>query len=246
MASPSVHLNDEDTSAVVGFDVTPTKILDSCVDSMLDGFVGMLVIPWSLALKQVSTGPLAPLIASKTEIFELHQEVQFCLWAMNVSLSVYMKLLNLVDIKVRKEISNVVSRFLSEWKGVRDSNLSDALDQLIILEFNKYAITDIPDMERLQRDKDCQVLSSTIACYIKDIAVKLDTIRENDVGSTIEIIFPPTKDFIGRCFFSRLASVSARLLDLITCSLVLENSGDSSSRSTDTTRSTTVSSPVYE
>ena len=228
----------------MGLGTIPTSIPpDSNMDAVLDQIVGMLVLPWPTAFKQIHSSPF---ISHVKEILELHSEVHFCMWAMNLSLSVYMKLLNFVDIKIRKEISNIVSRFLSEWKGARDTQLADALDELIISEFRKHAIADIPDMERLQQDKDYQMLSSTVASYVKDIAMNLDSARQNDVDSTIDMIFPPSKDFIGRCFFPRLASVSSKLLDLIRGSLQQLDDSEASNDSTKSSLSTVINSPIFE
>jgi hypothetical protein len=167
----------------------------------IDGIIGLLVLP------------LSPQTTFSKDEIELHKEVQFCLWAMNISLSVYLKLLSMVDIKIRKDISDVVSKFLAEWKGA-EGLLSDALDVLIISEFTKRNLTDIPDMENLQRNQNCQMLSSTVACYIKDIAIQLDAMHHGDLDSAIGITFPPSGHFIGRCFFPRLAAVASRLLEL--------------------------------
>lgn len=213
------------------------------MDASLDRIIGILVLSWPAAFKQIHSSPFASHV---NELLELHSEVHFCLWAMNLSLSVYIKLLNLVDIQVRKEISGDISRFLSEWKGARDTQLSDKLDELIISKFRQHALTQIPDMERLQQDKDCHMLSSTVETYIKDIAVKLDSRFNDDVESTIEMIFPSSKDFIGRHFFPRLASVSARLLELIKCKFQQSEDTVSGNDSKDSEMSTNPSSPYFE
>lgn len=206
---------------------------DSSMDEILEHIVGVLVSPLPVLPDFVSLGFFGPF---RAELKELHCEVQFCLWAMNTSLSVYMKLLSLVDISTRMEISNKVSQFLANWKGGKTAALSDTLDAFIISEFVKHSVTEIPDMERLQRDKDCHVLSSTVACYVKDIALNLNSVSQNDLESTIEIIFPPSKNFIGRCFFPRLAVVSSRLLELINSRLSLELSDDSTKSTVSSTQ----------
>jgi hypothetical protein len=176
--------------------------------------------------KQISLGFFEP---HRAEIEQLHAEVRFCLWAMNVSLSVYMKMLYLVDIRIRQEVSDTVGNFLADWKSGRSHELSDALDVLIISEFTKHSIREIPDMEKLQRNRECASISSTIVTYIRDIAVNLDNMRHGDLDSTIEILFPTTERFIGRCFFPRLACVASRLLDLIRAPCQLHSSESLSS-----------------
>ena len=161
---------------------------------------------------EISLGSFEPY---REEMQEMHAEVMYCLWAMNVSLAVYMNMLRLVDIGVRQEVSDVVGRFLADWKDGRSHSLSDALDVLIISEFTKRAISPVPDMAHLQRERHCESISSTVASYIRDIAVNLDNMRSNDLESTVEFLFPHTKKFIGRCFFPRLAMVSCRLLDIL-------------------------------
>ena len=182
------------------------------VEATLESIVGLLVLPLPLIPECMLLGSFVP---CRAEIEELHAEVQYCLWSMHISLSVYMKLLYLVDISVRQEVSDVIGRFLADWGGGRGQALSDALDVLIISEFLKHSIVDIPDMESLQRNKYCASISSTVATYIKDIAIKLDAMRQGDVESTIDFLFPISKNFIGRCFFLRLAAVSSKLLELI-------------------------------
>lgn len=181
------------------------------VEAELDRMVNLLVLP--------------PMPESRFR--ELHTEVQFCLWSMHISLSVYMKLLTLVDIGVRQGVSDVIGRFLAGWRGGRGPALSDALDALIIAEYQKHNLLDIPDMAKLQRIKECHSISSTVANYIKDIAVRLDSIRQSDLESTIDVLFPLTKHFIGRCFFPRLAVVASKLLDLLTADMDSENSMNS-------------------
>ena len=196
-----------------------TSINDSSMEAILDSIVGGLVLPQPLDHKSLSCGLFFPFQES---VDKLHKEVQFCIWSMNIALSVYMQLLNLVDISVRMEISNVISQYLSEWRGDRDPSLFDSLDKLIKSEFMKHALTDIPDMDHLKRNKNSHILCSTVACYIKDIAINLDAVNQCDIESTIDVIFPPSKNFIGRCFFPRLASVSSELLELIKSSVYSE------------------------
>lgn len=184
----------------------------SDMHSRLESIAGLLVLPFPYIPKEIS---LDVFEAHREEILEMHQEVRYCLWAMNVSLLVYMKLLYLVDISVRQEISDTIGKFLSEWTKGRCQELTDALDVLIISEFTKRSITPIPDMEPLQRDGHCNCISSTVASYIRDIAVKLDNMRQNDLEHAIQLLFPHTEKFIGRCFFRRLASISIRLLEML-------------------------------
>ena len=184
----------------------------SDMHSKLENMAGLLVLPFPYLPKEIS---LDTFEAYREEIFEMHKEVRYCLWAMNVSLSVYMKLLYLVDINVRQEVSDVIGKFLSDWTKGQCQELADALDVLIISEFTKRSITPIPDMENLQRDRHCDSISSTVASYIRDIAVNLDNMRQGDMDNTIQLLFPHTKKFIGRCFFPRLASISSRLLDML-------------------------------
>jgi hypothetical protein len=209
---------------------------DSNIEATLDSIVGLLVLPAPIFPDLMSHESLVSLSPFREDIDKIHREVQFCLWAMNISLSVYMKLLNLVDISVRREISDNVSRYLAEWKEGRSDKLSDSLDALIISEFTKHSVTEIPDMERLQREQECRVLGSTVACYIKDIAIKFDSMRQGDMDATIEIIFPSSKNFIGRCFFPRLAAVAGTLLELINGSFEMSNiPSESSQLSTNST-----------
>lgn len=205
--------------------------------SKLENIAGLLVLPFPFIPEQISLDVFEPF---REEIYEMHKEVRFCLWAMNVSLSVYMKLLYLVDISVRQEVSDVVGKFLSEWTKGRCQELSDALDALIIAEFTKRSITPIPDMARLQREKHCESISSTVASYIRDIAVNLDNMRHGDLDNTIELLFPHTKKFIGRCFFPRLAAISYRLLDMLKRSS--GRSDDSASMDSTLTSETSLSS----
>lgn len=184
----------------------------SDMHSKLENMAGLLVLPFPYLPKEIS---LDTFEAYREEIFEMHKEVRYCLWAMNVSLSVYMKLLRLVDISVRQEVSDIIGKFLSDWNKGQCQELTDALDVLIISEFTKRSITPIPDMEHLQRDRHCDSISSTVASYIRDIAVNLDNMRQGDLDNTIQLLFPHNKKFIGRCFFPRLASVSYRLLDML-------------------------------
>ncbi len=223
MALPGTYKGTRDPYSEEGISTYPSNMFehfesDSNVDATLDTFAGLLVLPSSLLPKFMSQESMSPF---RGAIEELHKEVQFCMWAMNISLSVYMKLLTLVDISIRREISDTISQYLAEWKGEQDTVLFDSLDELIISEFTKHSVTEIPDMELLQRSQESQVLSSTVACYIKDIALNLDSMRQSNLEETIEIIFPSSKNFIGRCFFPRLATVSAKLLELINQSLDL-------------------------
>ncbi len=185
------------------------------LESMLDDAVELLVCPLPLIPSCI---PLGFLSRYRQEMDKLHEEVHFCLWAMHVSLSVYMKLINVVDISVRQRISDVVGQFLAEWKGGKGHALSDALDALIISLFREHSLVDIPDMARLQRNKnsikDCAPIRSTVAAYIKDLAMKLSG-GSTGSADTIEILFPSSDKFIGRCFFPRLAAVSYKLLDII-------------------------------
>lgn len=215
--------------------ISSTALDDRIMDDILDRFVGILVLPHQSAIRQISLKTFA---SFQKEFLDLHTEVQFCLWAMNVSLTVYMGLLNLVDIDVRQEISKVVSKFLSEWKGPRNGQLTHALDELIVNEFRNYNILEIPDTELIQQDKGSQLLSSTVESYIKDIAIKLSYSCENDLDSTIDIVFPPSKNFIGRYFFPRLASVSYKLLELIKHNSFLTCSPDCEYQSNDSSEST--------
>lgn len=211
--APRGPCSDEGIESIdTGFSLLRPSIDDSSVEAILDSIVGGLVLPQPLDHKSISHGFF---VKFQDEIDLLHKEVQFCIWSMNIALSVYMQLLNFVDISVRMEISNVVSQRLSEWKGAIDTTLTNILDELIISEFKKHALTDIPNMEHLQRNTNSHILCSTVACYIKDIAIKLYAMHQCDIESTIEVIFPPSKNFIGRCFFPRLASVSSKLLELI-------------------------------
>jgi hypothetical protein len=180
--------------------------------AQLESIAGILVLPFPFIPKEIFLGAFEPY---RDEMQELHGEVMYCLWAMNVSLAVYMKMLYLVDITVRQHVSDAVGQFLAKWEDGRCHALSDALDVLIISEFTKHAITPIPDLARLQREKHCDSISSTVASYIRDIAVNLHNMREADLDGTIEFLFPHTKKFIGRCFFPRLAKVSCRLLDML-------------------------------
>jgi hypothetical protein len=187
-------------------------LTDHSLDSLMDKMIAILVLPRSSAIRQISSSPFA---SSQKDLFDLHAEVEYCRWSMNVSLSVYMKMLYLVDIGIRQEISGNVSKFLAEWNGTRDHQLSAALDELIIFEFKRHEILEIPDTELIQADKGCQLLNSTIESYIKDIAIKLDSSSGSDLDTTIDVVFPPSNNFIGRYFFPRLATVSYKLLELI-------------------------------
>jgi hypothetical protein len=200
-----------DESTVIGM-AQLDKIKYTDAGGILDSIVTVLVIPFPMVPVSWPLGAFDPY---RTEIEQLHKEVNFCLWSMHISLSVYMKLLYRVDINVRHEISNVVGRFLADWRDERGPALFDALDALIISEFVRYSLVDIPDMNRLQRSKDCETIRSTVAAYIKDIAMKLLVMREGDLESTIEVLFPSSSNFIGRCFFTRLAAVASTLLDLM-------------------------------
>lgn len=185
----------------------------SRAEVILDRLVELLVLPLHPSLR--CEGSFFPY---GREIEELHAEVQFCLWSMYMALAVYLELLNSMDISVRQGVSDVVGQFLANWKGGRSPALADALDELIIAQYRENRIADIPDMARLQRIKDCAPISSTVAAYIKDLTMKLD--RSGSVSSestidTIENLFPTSQNFIGRCFFPRLAAVSYKLLEFI-------------------------------
>ena len=177
-------------------------------ETALDRLVEMLVLPLHPSLRY--DGAFFPY---GRDIEELHIEVQFCLWSMFMSLAVYLELLNLAEIGIRQKISDVVGQFLASWRDGKGPALSDALDELIISQYKKNGIKDIPDMARLQRIKDCAPISSTVATYIKDLTMKLD--KTGSVESTIELLFPVSRNFIGRCFFDRLAVVSSKLLQVL-------------------------------
>lgn len=188
---------------------------------ILDRLIELLVLPLHPSLK--INGSFFPY---GREIEEMYTEVQFCLWSMFMALAVYLELLNSVDISVRHKVSDVVGQFLADWRDGRGPALADALDELIIRLFRENRIADIPDMARLQRIKDCAPISSTVAAYIKDLTMKLDkstdltdstinTINTINTIKTIESLFPVSQNFIGRCFFPRLAAVSRKLLELI-------------------------------
>lgn len=215
LTAPRGPCPDEGINAYVLITAQNGKTVETVetVETVLDNFVGLLVLPG--------------IPNCTSELIELHTEVQFCLWSMHISLAVYMKLLSLVDISVRQAVSDTIGQFLAGWRTGRGQALSDALDALIIQEFRKHSITDIPDMAKLQRVKECHSISSTVANYIKEIAVKLDSIRQSDFESTIDVLFPLTKLFIGRCFFPRLAAVASKLLDLIKPDLDSETSRNS-------------------
>ena len=159
--------------------------------------------------------PLGEFEARRAELQELNKEVRYCLWAMNVSIGVYMKLLHLVDIEVRHLISDAIGYFLADWKGEKGAALSDAMDVLIISEFTKYSIPNIPDMALLERNEHCDSIQSTVENYIEGIALKLDNMRHMHIDTVIEVLFPSSDKFIGRCFFPRLAVVSCKLLEII-------------------------------
>lgn len=178
----------------------------------MESIAGILILPFPILPTEIPLGYFEPY---RKEISEMHSEVRYCLWAMNVSLSAYMELLCLVDISIRQEISDTIGTFLAEWKGGRTHTLSDSLDELIISQFTKHSITRIPDMAKIQKDKHCDSISSTVAAYIRDLAVNLDNMRQGDLDGAIQFLFPFTEKFIGRCFFPRLAVVASRLLDLI-------------------------------
>ena len=181
-------------------------------EKILDRLVELLVLPLHPSLK--SEGSFFP---HGKEIEALHVEVQFCLWSMFMALAVYLELLNFTEINTRQRVSDVVSQFLADWRSGRTPALTDALDELIISQFRANGITDIPDMARLQRIKDCAPISSTVANYIKDLTMKLDRSSGSveSTASSIESLFPVSRNFIGRCFFPRLAAVSIKLLDLL-------------------------------
>ena len=169
--APRGPCSDESVGSIVtGFLSSQPSINDSNVEAILDSIVGGLVLPQPLDHKSIAHGFFAPF---QDEIDKLHEEVRFCIWSMNIALSVYMQLLNFVDISVRMEISNLVSQRLSEWKGEINTTLSDRMNELIKSEFEKHSLTNIPDMEYLQRDKNSHILCSTVASYIKDIAIRL-------------------------------------------------------------------------
>jgi hypothetical protein len=121
-------------------------------------------------------------------ITELHNEVQFCLWSINVSLSVYLQLLNVVDLDTRRGVSDKICSFLA------DSGDTDALSALISSECAKYNI--VPNMA-MQNHK---ALIPTIASYLK--ALSSDGLD-------------PLEYYIGRPFFPRLEVVSRKILELL-------------------------------
>lgn len=177
----------------------------------LERLIELLVLPLHTSLQSVD-GVFFP---HGREVEELHTEVQFCLWSMHIALSVYMKLLSSVDISVRQGVSDTISLFLANWTDGRGPALSNELDELIISQFREHQITDIPDMARLQKVKECASISSTVAAYIKDLTMSLVGTAGESTESTIEVLFPPSKNFIGRCFFPRLAVVSCKILELV-------------------------------
>jgi hypothetical protein len=197
------------------------------VEEGIEKVVGVLILPIHYLPKAVSLDQFAP---QRSKIEKLHQEVHYCIWSMSIALLVYVRLLNLVDMDIRRDVSDKVSQFLADWKGGKSHALIDALDALVISEFTKRGITPVPDMVRLQKDHQTNwaLLSSTVASYLKDIAVRLSNARHCDIDSAIDIIFPSSKNFIGRCFFHRLAVVASELLDLVQ----VQESSDASSAST--------------
>ena len=182
---------------------------DHEIQPKLDDLIEFLVKPTPSVI------PLGEFEEHRAELGILNKEVRYCLWAMNISMGVYMKLLYLVDIDVRQDISDVVSGFLASWETEEGPALSDAMDVLIISEFTKHSIPMIPDMARLERNAHCVSIQSTVANYIKDLALKIDNMRHFDIDIIIALLFPLSEKFIGRCFFPRLAVVSTRLLELI-------------------------------
>lgn len=184
----------------------------SSVYSKLESITGVLILPFPILPAEISLGYFEPY---RKEITEMHSEVRYCLWAMNVSLSAYMELLCLVDIDVRQDISDAIGNFLAGWKGGRTHALSDSLDELIITQFTNHSITRIPDMAKLQKEKHCDSISSTVAAYIRDLAVNIDNMSQGDLDGAIQFLFPFSEKFIGRCFFPRLAVVASKLLDII-------------------------------
>ena len=184
----------------------------SSIYSRLESISGVLVLQFPILPMEIHLGYFEPY---RKEITEMHSEVRYCLWAMNVSLSVYMELLCLVDIDVRQDISDTVGNFLAGWKGGRTHALTDSLDELIISQFNLHSITRVPDMVRLQKEKHCNSISSTVAAYIRDLAINIDNMSQGDLDGAIQFLFPFSEKFIGRCFFPRLAMVASRLLDII-------------------------------
>lgn len=187
--------------------------MDSTLENDLERVVNILVLPMHFIPDVVFLGPFT---VHRAEIETLHKEVQYCIWSIDVTVSVYMKLLNLVDIKIRNEISDNVSHFLAEWKGGKGQALYDALDSVVIAQFCKHSVTKLPDMKRLQCGSGNQhVFNSTVANYIRDIALRMHSMRQMDIDATIDNVFPLTKSFVGRRFFPRLAAVAFRLLELV-------------------------------
>jgi hypothetical protein len=211
-------------------DLTPVSFPPAGVggaEGDIEKIVGILTLPLHILPKAVSLDEFS---SHRGKIEELHQEVHYCIWSMNLALTVYMRLLTLVEIDVRRCVSDTVSQFLADWRGGKSLALVDALDTLVISEFTKRNITPVPDMAQVQKDcnKNWALISSTVASYIKDIAIRLNNARHCDLDSAIDIIFPASKNFIGRCFFNRLAVVSSELLNLVQ----LQESSDASNAST--------------
>jgi hypothetical protein len=202
-------------------DESSPPLIRGYAEVLLDRLIDLLVIPLPPNLK--CEGSFFPYGRA---FEELYTEVQFCLWSMHMALSVHMELISSVDISVRLKISDTVAQFLADWRGGRGHALSDALDELIIRQFRDNDIVEIPDMARLQRIKDCAPISSTVASYIKDLTMRLDK-SEASAESTIEMLFPVSDKFIGRCFFPRLAAVSYKLLELVRLDLESTDSVDS-------------------
>ena len=169
----------------------------SSIYSRLESISGVLVLQFPILPMEIHLGYFEPY---RNEFTEMHSEGRYCLWAMIVSLSVYMELLCLVDIDVRQDISDTVGNFLAGWKGGRTHALTDSLDELIISQFNLHSITRVPDMVRLQKEKHCNSISSTVAAYIRDLAINIDNMSQGDLDGAIQFLFPFSEKFIGRCF----------------------------------------------
>lgn len=161
------------------------------------------------------------------DIIRLYTEVQYCLWAINVSLSVYMHLLNTVDMRTRQMMSESVSRFLSEWKSGQCEELHITLNDFIQREFRTYDIPTLPTTDHLYKENNTKLLESTVENYIGDITNRLCSVDENDMDTAINIVFPPSKNFIGRYFFPRLGIISQSLINIFKQSMHFESELDS-------------------
>ena len=143
-----------------------------------------------------------------SEIKDMHNEVQYCIWGMKISTAIWQLLISRANINARETVSQQVGYILAASHTQEDglSLVKEVFEDKI---FHFCTLEEV--LDRVVRCSSC-VYMSTTACYIIDMALACKESGGIGIFEVIEKMYPEEDVCMGRTFLERLAIISIHVL----------------------------------